>query len=232
MKEMMLVVDVETLGSVDEPLVYDLGLAVVVRATGEVVESHSLLMYETFCGMPEAMASAYYAEKVPAYRRGIRAGKHRIVKFWTARRMVRDLIAKYSIRRVYAYNMAFDRNALNRTTRELSNGSIRWFFPFGVEYCCIWHMACRSILRSRNYHNFCKKHGYVSKFGNYSTTAETAYAYLSGVPHFEESHTGLEDVEIETAIFSAILKRKKRLYEKVWRGCWRAAQPPKVRKVA
>jgi hypothetical protein len=230
-REICMVIDVETCNTMDDPLVYDIGFAIVERATGKILESHSLIIWETFCGMSDLMASAYYAEKIPAYRRGIARGDHRIVRLMTAWKIIRDAIRKYGIRRVYAYNMAFDRNALNTTLRYVTASRFRWFLPYGVETCCIWHMACRTILNSNKYRAFCEAHGFVSKFGNYRTSAETAYAFLSGIPHFTESHTGLEDVEIEVAIMSAVLRRKRRLYEKVFRSCWRVVQPPR-KKVA
>lgn len=230
MKEVCLVVDVETCNSLDDPIVYDLGFAVVERATGRIIESHSLIIHEVFFGMSDLMQSAYYANKMPTYYKGIASGEFRVVRFFTAWKMIRDLIRKYRIRRVYAYNMAFDRLALNTTMRYITSSRFRWFFPFGTETCCIWHMACRSILNSRNYRAFCDRHGFVSPKGNYRTSAETAFAYLSGIPHFSEAHTGLEDVEIEIAIMQAVLRRKRRLFEKVFRSCWKVVQPP--RKVA
>ena len=49
-KNYYIVFDTETTNGFDDPLVYDLGLAVVDK-NGKVYEHHSLVMYETFCKM-------------------------------------------------------------------------------------------------------------------------------------------------------------------------------------
>lgn len=223
-REICLVVDVETANDLDNPLVYDLGFSVIVRATGEVLESHSLIIREVFYGMTDLMESAYYAKKLPQYHAGIASGEYRVVSLLDAFYLMRKIIREHGISRVYAYNMAFDRLALNVTLRYVTKSAYRWFFPYGTQTLCIWHMACRSFLNTNKFRRYAKRHGFVSPAGNVRTNAEVAFGYLTGEPHFTESHTGLADVEIETAIMSAVLRRKKRLYEKVFRGCWKIPQ--------
>lgn len=227
-KEMCLVVDVETCGGFDSPKVYDLGIAVVVRATGQIVESHSLIIGEVFFGMTRAMNSAYYADKLPQYRHGIYTETFRVVNLWTAWRVVRDLIRKYRVKRVYAYNARFDCNALDYTIDKVSEGRYTHFFPRSVKVCCIWHMACQTILSQPTYRKFATANGMVSDKGNLRTSAECAYAYITGTPCYVEPHTGIEDVKIEVAILNKILRQKKRVRENVRRDCWRIPQ----RKVA
>jgi hypothetical protein len=223
-KELALVVDVETAGGFNNPLVYDLGLAVVVRATGEIIESRSLIVYDVFVGMKNEMQSAYYAEKIPTYDAGIKRGDHDLVRFFTAWGIVRELVAKYGISRVYAYNAGFDRGALDNTLRVVSGGRYRHFMPRSVRWCCIWHMACQTILSQKRYRRFATANNMVSAAGNIRTSAEAAYAYMTNQPHFIEAHTGLEDVKIEAAILAYVLRQKKRVSEKIARNPWRIPQ--------
>lgn len=220
-REIALVLDVETAGGFGNPLVYDLGLAVVIRATGEILESHSLVIRDVFFGMPEEMQSAYYAEKVPAYHAGIKSGEHRVVRLWTAWSIVREIVAKYGISRVYAYNAGFDRGALNNTLRVVSGGRFRNFMPKGIKWGCIWHMACQTILSQKRYARFAHANGLVSPAGNIRTSAEAAYAYMTRNADYVEPHTGLADAEIETAILAYVLRQKKRVSEKIAHNPWR-----------
>lgn len=222
-REICLVVDVETCGSFGKSLVYDLGVAAVVRATGEIIERHSLVIADVFFGMSEMMQSAYYADKLPEYHDGIKNGAFRVVSLWQAWRMVRGMVSRYGIKRVYAYNASFDKDALNFTMYAVTR-KYRHFFPRGVKVCCIWHMASQTILSQKRYHRFAAHNGLVSPAGNVRTSAEAAYAYMTKNPHFEESHTGLADVEIETEILAYVLRQKKRVSEKINRNAWKVAQ--------
>jgi len=222
-REVCLVVDVETAGGFKNPLVYDLGVAAVVRSTGEILERHSLIIYEVFCGMPDAMQSAYYAEKIPEYRKGINSGEHRIVRLRTARKIVADMVATYGIKRAYAYNAKFDANALDSTLRSIWGYRVR-FMPRGVKWCDIWHLACTTILSQKRYRKFALANGLVSDAGNLRTSAEAAYAYITNTPGYVEPHTGLADVEIEAAILVKCLRQKKRVTENLVHNPWMIPQ--------
>lgn len=222
-REICLVVDVETCGGFGSSLVYDLGIAAVVRTTGEIIESHSLIISDVFFGMTEKMQTAYYAEKIPAYLDGIESGEYRVVTFWQAWNLVRKMCDRYDVRRTYAYNAAFDRDALNFTMQTLSSRG-RNFFPYGMQFCCIWGMACETLLSQRGYRRFALAHGFVSPAGNIRTSAECAYAYMVENPNFEESHTGLADVEIEIAIMQRCLRTKKRMRNGIIWNPWQIPQ--------
>jgi hypothetical protein len=221
-REFCLVVDVETAGGFESPLVYDVGLAVVERATGRIVDSWSLILADVFYKMPEKMATAYYAAKVPEYRAGIATGEFRVATIWQVWRLIRNLQKKYNIRRAYAYNAKFDKNALDNTFRTITDG--KFFFPRDIEWCCIWHMACQTILSSKAYIWFAVENGFVSEAGNIRTSAECAYAYIIGQPDYQEPHTGLEDVIIETDILHRVLRQKKSVDESIAHNPWQLPQ--------
>ena len=59
----------------------------------------------------------------------------------------------------------------------------------------------RSVMgKMPTYKKFCQQNGYITKNGQLRFTAEICYRFISRNLDFEESHTGLEDVEIETPL--------------------------------
>jgi hypothetical protein len=143
---------------------------------------------------------------------------------WDIRKAMREDLKFYKIREVGAYNMAFDKRALNNLMRYVSKSWCRWWFPYGVEFFCIWNMACDVILNRASYVDFAEKNGLVSESDNISTSAENAYRYIKNKMDFTESHTGLEDVEIEIAIMAECYRQKKKMDRKINPACWRKVQ--------
>ena len=101
---------------------------------------------------------------------------------------------------------------------------IKWFFPYGTEFFCIWHMACTSVLNTVDYINFAIENGFVSDKGNIQTSAEVAYRYLTNKVDFIESHTGLEDVKIEIEIMLAVLQSGMEYKDRIYSACWQIVQ--------
>ena len=222
-KEMYLVLDTETCNTVEEPIPYDIGWAICDRY-GNVLIERSYLVAEVFLDMADVMQSAYYAEKIPMYWDGVRNGKRTIKRMWDIRRQMQEDIKAYKVKKVCAYNMGFDKRALNNLVRYISKSFVRWWFPFGVEFVCIWHCACQVLLARKTYIDFAEKNGLVSEAGNIQTSAECAYKYITKNLEFSESHTGLEDVKIEIEILRECFRQKKKMSKKINQGCWRLVQ--------
>ena len=78
----------------------------------------------------------------------------------------------------------------------------------------IWGLSCIHILNNDNYRQQCMDNQWLTASGKYyKTSAETAYRFLTNNMNFIESHTALDDVEIETEIFLKILKKTKYKFE-------------------
>ena len=69
----------------------------------------------------------------------------------TAYKKIREVMKKSNINTVCAYNANFDRNALNTTLRYVTKSKMRWFFPFGTKFNCIWSMACDTIYQQKTF---------------------------------------------------------------------------------
>lgn len=224
MDKFVMVLDTETANSVEQPLPYDFGWAVVDTESGKIVETASYVCAEIFLDK-ELMEQAYFAEKIPAYWKEIKQGQRKLTSFLKIRKALWACLKTYGIKQVCAYNMGFDRRATNNDTRYLTASFLRWFFPYNVEFVCIWHMACTSFLNTSDYVNFATTHGFVSEAGNIQTSAEIAYRYLKNDPTFVESHTGLEDVKIEAAILMNCLKTgDENMKMNPYSACWRNVQ--------
>ena len=125
----VLVPDTETCHSLEEPLVYDFGAQVINLRTMEVAEEVSYTVYEIYAGQRELMKTAYYAEKLPLYEKGMKKGEWKMKRFYNIRKEVWGWFDKYNIVAVAAYNTRFDRKALNNTLRFLTDGKSKYFFP-------------------------------------------------------------------------------------------------------
>ena len=222
-KEYFLVLDTETCNTLEQPLPYDIGWAVCDRY-GNIYETKSFIIEETFIDLNDVMKSAYYAEKIPMYWNDIRDGKRSIKKMWSIRKELVSDMKKYNIKKVGAYNMAFDKKALNNLMRYVSKSWCRWFFPFGTEYFCIWNLACQVLLNRSSYVKFALNNGLVSEANNILTSAEACYRYITDEINFNEEHTGLEDVLIEVKILAECYRQHKKMSGVINPSCWRLPQ--------
>lgn len=222
-KKYYLVLDVETANSTDDALVYDLGY-VVCDKKGNIYEADSFIVSDIFFKEAELMKSAYYATKIPKYLEGIKARAFNVVTFQQAREALLGAMKRYNVEAVCAYNANFDYTALNTTQRWLTKSKYRFFLPYGTKVYCIWHMACQLICTQKAYIKFCLENGFVSSSGNIKTNAETVYAYMMGDCGYEENHTGLEDVLIETKILAKCFAQHKKVEKNINKFCWRIPQ--------
>ena len=221
--EYLLVLDTETANSIQYPLPYDLGYKIFNRK-GEVVVRRSFCIYEIYCGEKDMMKSAYYADKLPQYEIELKQKKRQLVKLYTARKIILEDMTKYKLNRVYAYNMGFDRRALNNDQRYTTKNKYRFFFPKNTEFRCIWNMACQVLLARPSYIKFALKNGYISAKGNILTNAECCYRYISKNTDFVEAHKGINDVDIEAEILLACFAQHKKMDTKPYSACWRLVQ--------
>ena len=222
-KEYFLVVDVETANFCNDALCYDVGFVVADRK-GNIYASESLIVSDIFYKEVELMKSAYYAAKIPQYDEGIKRKAFKVVSFYEARKILLETMKEWNIEIVCAYNASFDYNALNRTERWLTKSKYRYFFPYGTKIYDIWHMACQTICMQKSYVRFCLENELTSPSGNIKTSAEAVYAYMTKNPHFDESHTGLQDVLIEVQIMAHCFRQHKRMNKTINRFCWKIPQ--------
>lgn len=222
-KKMYLVIDTETCNSLEQPFCYDVGYAICDKH-GNIEVERSYVVAEMFLDNKDLMKSCYFSEKIPQYWEDIKSGKRELKSIFNIRKQIKEDMRKYKTNLVGAYNMGFDKRALNNTIRYCSKSLIRWFFPFGTEFFCIWNMACQVLMTKVKYIKFAEQNGLVSAAGNLQTSAESCYRFLTDAIDFTESHTGLEDVKIEIAIMAECYKQHKAMNKGINSACWRIPQ--------
>ena len=209
-----LMLDTETTNMIDCPLCYDVGFS-VINDEGKTLEKHSYVVADIFLDK-DLMDVAYFKDKIPTYWEDIKAGKRMLRRFATVRAIVRDVMAQYNINTVIAHNMRFDYCSTNTTQRYLTCSKWRYFFPYGTKFICTLKMARATFNKDEKYIAFCEENNFVTKHGKPQLTAEVIYRYLTNNVEFVESHTGLEDVEIETEIFFACVQANPTVDGLLW----------------
>ncbi len=228
-----LILDVETAPTVkyndnkahpETSLVYDLGGVVRDTKNGVIVDSFSFVIAEVFYNN-NLMKSAYYADKLPQYHNGIKTNDWMVVPFKYAYDYIRDIIKKYNIKHVWAYNANFDRIALNFTIKTMSNGWQNYFFPYKIKVKDIW-ARCTNITGTKKYVKWCIKNNYITSSGNPQTGAEIVYRYINNDSNFIEAHTAMQDAIIESIILTTSQKNHSKSDVKKNLGCggWRPAK--------
>lgn len=200
-----------------QSLVYDIGW-VVTDKRGRIYRTRSFIVKEIFYGMADVMVSAYYADKVPQYKEDIKNGTRSLASFYRIRKTLLEDISLYGVKNIFAHNASFDVRALNNTIRYLTKSRFRWFFPWDVTIWDTLKMARQVIGTQKSYQIFCAEHGYLTKHKKprVRLTAEILYRYLTGDENFAESHTGLEDVLIETKILTHCIRQHKKMEKRLY----------------
>ena len=225
MRKFIIGIDTETSNSLisdenkldlSQSLVYDVGWSVLDKK-GRPYLKRSYVVAEIFLDK-ELMESAYYKDKIPQYWEEIKQGKRQLKKFKNIWYQFLEDRKKYNVKLVLAHNAYFDWKSLNNTIRFLSGSKYRYFFPYKVEMWDTLKMSRDVLGNDFQYSKFCEKNNYLTKHRTPQNrmTAEVIYRYISGNNDFEEKHTGLEDVEIETEIFKYCIKRKKDCRKALW----------------
>lgn len=222
----LLVVDTETAnciktekGDIDtsSTLMYDCGW-VVIDTKGTVYEKASYINSDIFCAEPYLMKTAYFAKKIPKYRKGIEENRHTLANTYQIRKAMLEHIEKYRIKEVIAHNARFDYHALNNIQRWVTKSKYRYWFPYNR--ITIWDslkMAKSVILKKPTYKRFCQEYNLLTKTGRLSATAENLYKYMTGNPDYAEEHTALEDALIEARIVTYCYRQHKHMEKELWK---------------
>ena len=209
---------IQTEGGLDmsNVLFYDLGFQVIDSHGRTYGKKFSFVNSDIFYHEKELMKSAYYAKKIPQYLNDILEGKRIVANTYEIRKALCDVIKEYNCQFVVAHNARFDYNSLNNTERWVTKSKFRYFLPYGIEWWDTLKMA-RSVLgQMPTYRRFCEENGYLTKNNQLRFTAEIIYRYITKDLDFVESHTGFEDVEIETEILRYCHRQHKAMKKKLW----------------
>lgn len=189
----ILIFDTETT-SLDKPFCYNVGYVIVDLSTGLIVLKRDFVCEQVWHN-PMLFTTAYYADKRSLYVERMRKHETIMNKYgYICQQMIRD-IKTYNIEYAFAYNSDFDERVFNF--------NCDWFKcnnPFdNVEIKDIRGFA-HQFLVNDDYKKFCEINEYFTESGNYSTTAETMFRFITNDLDFNEEHTALNDSIIEADI--------------------------------
>lgn len=196
----IVVFDTETI-SLEKPFCYNIGYTIVNTESREKLVKRDYVV-EQIWHNPMLFITAYYADKRENYVKAMRSRKTIMAKYgYICQAMIRDFI-KYEVVGAYAFNSPFDDKvfAYNSDWFKCNN-------PFDNMPIFDIRGYVHHFMIDDNFKAFCEEHGYFTDSGNYSTTAEVMYRYLTGNTDFIEDHTALSDSEIEADILLECFKR-------------------------
>ena len=189
----IMIFDTETT-SLDKPFCYNIGYVIADSDTTEILCKRDFIVEQVWHN-PMLFTTAYYANKRDIYIASMRSRKTSMDKFgYICQRMIRD-IKNFEVTSAYAYNSPFDEKVFNfncdwfKCNNPFDNIPIYDIRGYAHHYIC-----------DNTFKDWCETHNAFSDSGNYSTTAENVYRYISGDTEFVEDHTALSDSEIETEI--------------------------------
>jgi len=217
-----LIFDTETKG-VDGKFVYDLGY-IITNRRGDEFCRRRFLVREVITN-PDIMRDAYYNRKIyTCYIPMLDSASEPMVMNWEDIGLtIRRDIARYNVNILSAYNLPFDLAAMRETSQLV--GLQTSILAFKPTLLCLWLFACQHLFTRPTYKTMARREGWLSDAGNYRTTAEHAYRYLTCQYDYEEPHTALEDAEIEKVIFTRLLAMRKTIpYNELNAMPWRIPQ--------
>lgn len=205
-KKHFMILDTETTSTAKIP--FDVAYTIIDRK-GNIIEQKNYLVADVFSsplGQHLLMHDDFSKNKMQNYVKMMSEGLS-TTYFTIIREEMREVIKKYNCV-VVAYNAKFDYECL--TNFALSLG-FKNFFKDSTQVWDLWNIALSILGDSNSYVKFCLDNGFYSEKGNLKTSAEIMYRFITKDITFVESHTALDDTEIEAKIMTACLKRHKKM---------------------
>ena len=192
----ILVFDTET-ANLEKPFCYNLGYVIYDTDEGKVVLKRDYVIEQVWHNAM-LFTTAYYANKRELYVSRMK-GRTAILDKWgyVCQRLYRDIV-EFEIKDGYAYNSGFDEKVFEfncdwfKTINPLDSIAVHDIRGYVMD----------KIAFTDDYKKFCEEHNLYTESGNYSTTAEAVYRFISGNTEFIEEHTALADSEIECEILA------------------------------
>lgn len=207
----LMFIDTETIGSLfvqESVLPFEIGMKVYDLETMKVVKEKSYLVRKFF-NNKYIMLSTFSATKYPNYFEKLENDKrYKTMSVNDISKDIEKTIQRYGIKIMVAHNGNFDKTAMARLFEDFETHN-----PFEKLDLLDTMEISKIITFSKDYANYCiankdilnsvKDSCFITNSGRVRTTAQAIYSYLTQNPNFEESHTGLEDIDIEIEIFKA-----------------------------
>lgn len=224
--------------ALDFPLIYDFGYKLVDRH-GNILETESAVVQEIFFndelfeGAYYAHKKPQYMEKIANGTIAVKTWAVLTEKFENILKTYKPTVCAYNAhfdfkRAIPTTELFFkgfsskgnfwkanlEKKVADRVNNVAYEGTYTpnphfRFRKADYEIIDIWRVACENLLNTDKFRNYAFDNGYLTKSNYPKTSAEVVYRYLFLAENFIESHTAIEDVEIETEILFKGLTQKK-----------------------
>ena len=190
---------------------YNIGYVIADIENNTILCQKDFVIQQIWYNLP-LFSTAYYSEKRPIYVKKMKAKKSKLIKFgFACQEMLRD-IKKFDVVCGYAYNSPFDVKVF-----DYNCGWFKCTNPLDtIPIFDILGNVHNSII-DKNYFDFCEENKRFTENGNYSTTAENVYQYITNDINFIEEHTALSDSLIEYEILKTTLENNKTVIGKEYK---------------
>lgn len=205
----LMFIDTETIGTLnvkESILPFEIGMKVLDTETNKIVKEKSYLVRKFF-NNKYIMLSTFSATKYPNYFEKLENDKrYKTMSVNDISKDIEKTISRYNIKIMVAHNGNFDKTAMERLFNDFGVDN-----PFeNIDLLDTMELS-KVITFSKEYADYCIEHKdrlnsvkdscFITNSGRVRTTAQAIYCYISNDSEFEEAHTGLEDIDIEIAIF-------------------------------
>jgi hypothetical protein len=208
----MACVDTETIGTLDFPKPFEIGIKIINVLTKEIVFQMSYLVRRYF-NNKDVMSCSFSANKYPKYLEMAQDKKSYFIgSVRDIMKRVNKALERFNVSIMMAHNGMFDKMAINNLCNEF--GVIN---PFDRLDLLDTMEISKIITYSKDYVDFCKNNeniklankesAFITNSGRVRLTAQAIYSYLINNPKYQEEHTALADIDIEIAILYASLER-------------------------
>lgn len=214
MKKHICILDTETI--VKGQKVFDVGI-IIATVDGEIIHEQQWYLRETF------FQKLFYEEKRDLYRARLDSNEYpcSLVTAKECFEEMNNIFEFFKVEEVYAYNAGFDTRVVKKLAEELGLKN-----PLENKIIeCLWFWSTQTILLQKGFGKFATENNWLTPKGNYKTSAEATFAYITNQAEFVEEHTALEDCRIELEIYKHCKKQKKARVRGLAGNPWLIPQP-------
>lgn len=197
-----LLVDVETCN--DQRIIMELSFLVINKLMGKKKEKCYIIkeVWEN----EEYRNGKYAIEKLAHWQEMIDNGTAQVVSIYRLYDIINKTITDKQVNIFSAYNVGFDFNAIEKTYHRYGIDKRKDYKEsnklLGLKKLCLWEYG-KKIYCTKDYIKWAIANKKLTPKNKIKSSAESLYQYLIENEGFEETHFGIEDLQIEYTIFIA-----------------------------
>ena len=196
MNEKIMILDTE----VNDNFIYDFGFIIAEKNESglyQAIAKYQFIVEQIYYNF-RLFTTDYYKKKREEYTSLIKGRRAVVKKFGHITQIVSNIIKKYEITKIYAYNSPYDKAKMKYTCEDFKVKNpletLDWYDLHAI--------SNNFIHLHKSYIDFAIENNFINSSGFLETTAETTYQFLTKNIDFKEKHTSLADCEIELEILN------------------------------